>query len=87
MSVSLKRMYNAKILSLNCLLKKNSFENGMLPVVCFLCFELRFHVGNEVRFAQISRNILTFIPRKDTHPSYPLYPSENLTTQSNLCHA
>ena len=39
-----------------------------------------------VRFAQISQNILTPIPRKYTNPSHPLYPSENLTTQYDVKH-
>ena len=45
----------------------------------FLRFELRSHVGKKVHFAQISRNILAPIPRKDTNPSHSMCPSENLT--------
>ena len=33
----------------------------------------------KVQFAQISLNILTPIPRKDSNPSHPMCPLENLT--------
>ena len=44
-----------------------------------LRFELRSNVEKMGSFAQISRNILAAIPRKDTNPSHPKCPSENLT--------
>ena len=37
------------------------------------------HMWKKVELAQISLNILAPIPRKDTNPSHPMCPSENLT--------
>ena len=95
MPVPLKRMYNANIPRaeitifvpscppmLHTIIKpklsffKNCFEKKYAN---FMCFELRTHVGKKVRFAQISRNILAPIPRKDTNSSHRMCPSENLT--------
>ena len=42
------------------------------------------YVSKNINLARISRNLLTPIPRKDTHLLHPLYPFENLILQLYL---
>ena len=89
--VPLKHMYNANILRADfttsvpsytpmwhtIIRHKLSFLKKQLRKWCAhqLDFDLGPHIWMKVQIAKISLNII----RKDTHPSHPMCPSENLT--------